>query len=272
MDDQFFGVNGHRLRYRLRGAGPLAVFGHGILGSIEQLLADAESLGRLEARLRVLLYDARGHGRSGGPLDPAGYSWQTLGEDMASLIEAHADGPAIVGGASMGAATALWVAIERPELVRAAVLVMPPPLGHRAMRGAEEHQAVELLSALAVAIENFGLETTVATLSQWPGFAADEAEREARAAWLAGQNPETVLHVLKGLVTAPFHDPELYRRIEAPLLVLAHEGDGLHPSRAARLLAENAPNARLVVADNGHWQRNPDALLAEMETFLAELE
>jgi pimeloyl-ACP methyl ester carboxylesterase len=272
MDDQFVDVNGFRLRYRLRGAGPLAVFGHGILGSIEQLLGEAESIARFEERLHVLLYDARGHGRSTGPLDPAGYSWRSLGEDMAALIEAHADGPAIIGGASMGAATALWVAIERPELVRAAVLVMPPPLGHRAMRGPDEHQAVELLSALAVAIENFGLETTVATLSQWPGFAANDAERQARAAWLAGQNPETVLHVLKGLVASPFHDPELYRRIEAPLLVLAHERDGLHPARAARLLTENAPNARLVVADNGHWQRNPGALFAEMETFLAKLE
>jgi pimeloyl-ACP methyl ester carboxylesterase len=272
VDDQFAEVNGYRLRYRLRGAGPLAVFGHGILGSIEQLLADAESIARFETRLRILLYDARGHGQSAGPLEAMGYTWQALGEDMASLIEAHAEGPAIIGGASMGAATALWVAIERPELVRAAVVVMPPPLGHRAMRGAEEHQAVELLSALAVAIENFGLATTVTTLSQWPGFAASEAEREARAAWLSAQNPDTVLHVLKGLVAAPFHDPELYRGIGAPLLVLAHEGDGLHPARAARLLAENAPNARLVVADNGHWQRNPAALFAEMEAFLGELD
>jgi pimeloyl-ACP methyl ester carboxylesterase len=272
MDDQFVDVNGYRLRYRLRGAGPLAVFGHGILGSIEQLLADAESIARFEARLRILLYDARGHGRSAGPLDALGYTWQALGQDMASLIEAHAEGPAIIGGASMGAATALWVAIERPELVRAAVLVMPPPLGHRTMRGPDEHQAVELLGALAVAIENFGLETTVATLSQWPGFAANDAEREARVAWLSGQNPETVLHVLKGLVASPFHDPDLYRQIEAPLLVLAHEGDGLHPARAARLLAENAPNARLVVAENGHWQRYPGALFAEMEAFLAGIE
>jgi pimeloyl-ACP methyl ester carboxylesterase len=220
----------------------------------------------------VLLYDARGHGQSDGPTEPGGYTWETLGVDMVSLIEAHSSEPAIIGGASMGAATALWVAIEHPELVRGAVIVMPPPLGHRDMRGPDEHQAIEILSALGVAIENFGLETTVATLGQWDGLGATDDERRARLAWIAGQNPETVLHVIRGLLSAPFHDPDLYRSIETPLLVLAHEGDGLHPARAARLLAENAPNSRLVVAPQaGHWQQNLAALFAEMESFLGDL-
>jgi pimeloyl-ACP methyl ester carboxylesterase len=149
---------------------------------------------------------------------------------------------------------------------------MPPPLGHREMRGPEEHQAIEILSALGVAIENFGLETTIATLGQWSGLGATDEERQSRVEWLASQNPETVLHVIRGLMGAPFHDPAVYNQIEVPLLVLAHEGDGLHPARAARLLAENAPNAKLVVApQSGHWQRNPALLFAEMEAFLGEL-
>lgn len=270
---EFAEVNGHRLRYRVQGKGPLTVFGHGILGSIEQLLAGEEALARLEERVRVLFYDARGHGKSGGPTDAAGYTWETLGRDMAHLIETQSDGPAIVGGASMGAATALWVALERPELVRAMVVMMPPPLGHEMMRETNERQAISMLEALAVAIENFGLETTVQNLSLWPGFAATEEERASRVAWLSGQNPETVLHVIKGLVTAPFHDPEMYRRIEAPTLVLAHEGDGLHPTRAARLLAGLAPNSRLLVAERaGYWQENPGELFREMERFLDELD
>lgn len=272
VQDLFAEINGHRLRYRLTGSGPLAVFGHGILGSIEQLVQDPAAIARFEQRLRVLLYDARGHGQSAGPRDPGGYSWETLGLDMAAFIETHADEPAIVGGASMGAATALWVALERPELVRAAVIVMPPPLGHRNMRAPEEQQAIEVLSALGVAIENFGLETTIATLAGWPGLAATEEDRAARVAWLSSQNAETVLHVIKGLMGAPFHDPDLYRRIEAPLLVLAHEGDGLHPARAARLLAERAPNARLVLSpESGFWQNNPAAVFDEMEAFLDSL-
>jgi pimeloyl-ACP methyl ester carboxylesterase len=268
----FAEVNGHRLRYLLSGEGPLTVFGHGILGSIEQVFAGEAALVRLERRLRLLFYDARGHGQSDGPAEAAGYTWATLGEDMAHFIETHSDGPAIVGGASMGAATALWVALERPELVRALVVLMPPPLGIDTMRAAEERQAIAMLEAVGVAIENFGLETTVENLALWPGFAANEDERASRAAWLTGQNPATVCHVLKGLVSAPFHDPEMYRRIEVPMLVLAHEGDGLHPARAARLLAENAPNARLLVAEaNGYWQANPDALFREMEGFLDAL-
>ncbi len=273
MDEFAFAeINGNSLRYRLSGSGPLSVFGHGILGSIEQLLEPAEARMRLEQRLRLLFYDARGHGQSSGPREATGYTWETLGQDMATFIEAHTDEPAIVGGASMGAATAIWVAIERPELVRALVLMMPPPLGHDVMRSAEERQRIAMLEALAVAIENFGLETTVQNLSLWPGFAADDEERTSRMDWLRGQNPDTVAGVLRGLVSAPFHDPDLYRRIEVPTLVLAHEGDGLHPARAARLLAERAPNARLVVAEApGHWQKNPGELYGQMERFLDEV-
>lgn len=107
----FAEINGHRLRYRLRGQGPLVVFGHGLMGKIEQVMPEGVDLEGVFEQVRLLTYDARGHGHSHGPEDPEQYTWETLGRDMPALIAHAGEESAIVGGASMGAATALWMAV-----------------------------------------------------------------------------------------------------------------------------------------------------------------
>lgn len=269
-DDRFHEVNGYTLRLRFRGeGGPLAVFGHGLLGSIEQLNEGQAALDALAARMRVLLYDARGHGKSAGPEDPSGYTWETLGRDMTALVDFAGDEQAILGGASMGAASALWAAIEQPEMVRALALMMPPPLGHEPMRAQAEKQAILALDMLSAMVQNFGLEKSVEIASTFPGFGATPAEAAERARFLLEQNPLAILHAVRGLLQAPFHDPEAYRTIRVPTLVLAHEGDGLHPVRAAQLLAENIADCRLRVGpEPDYWRTHPDELLAEFSDFL----
>lgn len=272
MTVDFARVNGYRLRYRLEGEGDLAVFGHGLLGSIEQVDDGHAALADLHARIRLLLYDARGHGQSEGPADSAGYSWETLGADMAAFPGLFGEERAIFGGGSMGAGAALWVALERPELVRALVLVMPPPLGHHTMREDAERQAVTVLDLLAAAVENYGLEATAELARQLPGFATDPAEVEQRVRWLRAQNPLALTYAIRGLRNAPFHDPACYRRIEAPTLVLAHEGDGLHPARAAGLLGATIPRAEVYIApDPGYWRAHPAEFLGHITRFLDQL-
>jgi 3-oxoadipate enol-lactonase len=265
----FTTINGYPLRFRIEGDGPLVVFGHGLMGNIEQIDDNAGPLSRLLERVRVLVYDARGHGQSGGPEDESGYTWETLGCDMSALIEFAREDSAIIGGASMGAATALWVAIERPVRVRALALMIPPPLGPRELWGDAERQAIQTLDLIGAAVQNFGVEKTVELAQNFPGFATTPDEAQQRAQWLLGQNPLTLRYAIRGLVAAPGHDPEAYRGIKVPTLVLAHEGDGLHPVRSAQLLKDAIADCRLVVApDPNYWQTHPDELHAEFETFL----
>ncbi|MGE5596335.1 MAG: alpha/beta fold hydrolase [Hyphomicrobiales bacterium] len=272
MTTGFAEINGFRQRYRIRGEGPLAVFGHGLLGSIEQVDDNHGQLAELEERVRLLLYDARGHGQSEGPREAAGYTWEALGRDMSALIDWAGADQAIVGGGSMGAATALWVAIEQPEKVRGLVLVMPPPLGHKPMRAEGEHQAIMVLDMLAAAVENYGLETTVQLAKQIPGFAASPEDSEERARWLLSQNPLALTYAIRGLLESPYHDPECYRAIRVPTLVLCHEGDGLHPARAGRLLAEKIPDCELVIAgDPGYWRTHPREFLTHITRYLDRL-
>ena len=268
----FAEINGHRLRYRLRGQGPLVVFGHGLMGKIEQVMPEGVDLEGVFEQVRLLTYGARGHGHSNGPQDPEQYTWETLGRDMAALIAHAGEESAIVGGASMGAATALWMAVEQPERVRALAVLMPPPLGGPAFQTAEERSAIAVLEMLSMAVQASGIEQTIAFARNAPGFEATPEDAEARAAWLRSQNPLTLKHAIPGLVKSPFHHPDDYGRITAPTIVVAHEGDALHPVRAARLLAEKIPNSELIVApEPGYWVNHPEAFLGEMIEWLGRL-
>lgn len=74
---------------------------------------------------RVVRYDLRGFGRS--PLGPGRYSPPA---DLIALLDELALGPVTLVGASMGGGVSLQVAVARPELVSALVLVGSGVRGH----------------------------------------------------------------------------------------------------------------------------------------------
>jgi pimeloyl-ACP methyl ester carboxylesterase len=91
-------------------------------------------LSPLGARLRILAPDLRGHGATTLPTARAGWpGWSGFRDDLLALLEAETAGPVVLAGHSMGATTSLLAAGERPEQVRALVLVEPvlfPAGGH----------------------------------------------------------------------------------------------------------------------------------------------
>lgn len=272
MEDRFAEIDGNRLRYRVRGEGPLVVFGHGLLGSMNQFDQYPGVIAEIEQAVRVLLYDSRGHAGSTGEPDPARYTWEALGRDMAALMEEAGETEAVFGGISMNAAASLWVGLERPEACRALVLLMPPPLGAPDTHRPEERQAINMLGMLGAAIQGMGMEQVLDAVRLMPGFSENIEAAQRQLLFLRDQNPETLPHVIRGLIDAPYHEPEDYARIAAPVLVLAHEGDPLHPVRSGRLLAQHVPDCTLRVGDTpGYWLERPDAFVAEVKAFLSRL-
>lgn len=81
---------------------------------------------RLAPSHRVVLYDLRGHGRS----EPAteGFRLADMAADLAGLIEAMegVEPPVDLAGHSYGGLVPLQLAIERPDLVRRAIVVDAP--------------------------------------------------------------------------------------------------------------------------------------------------
>jgi pimeloyl-ACP methyl ester carboxylesterase len=93
-------------------------------------------LGPLAGRFHIRAWDARGHGHSTLPADPSTHrNWYLFRDDLIRMTEnfvAEAGGPVLLGGHSMGGATSLMVAAERPDLVRGLVLVDPVMVPRRA--------------------------------------------------------------------------------------------------------------------------------------------
>ncbi|MBW2268038.1 MAG: alpha/beta fold hydrolase [Deltaproteobacteria bacterium] len=77
---------------------------------------------------RVVLWDYRGHGRSGVPDDAAAYSMSQVVDDLGRVLDwAAPDEPAVLVGLSFGGLASLHFALAQPPRVRALVLAGSGP-------------------------------------------------------------------------------------------------------------------------------------------------
>ena len=115
-------------------SGPPLLLIHGISGRwqdwhcIFDLLADS---------WHIFAVDLRGHGKSSWT--PNGYHWRNYSLDQIDFIERVIKRPTFVIGHSLGGSTALGLAAERADLVRAAVYEDPPFFVHRRWEGNQFH-------------------------------------------------------------------------------------------------------------------------------------
>jgi pimeloyl-ACP methyl ester carboxylesterase len=114
-------VNGISLYYEEHGSGQPLVLLHGGYGTGEMFGAILEALA---SGRRVITVDLQGHGRTADVDRPLRF--QTMGDDIAALIGHLGLAPADVMGYSLGAATALRIVIQHPDLVRRLVIVSHP--------------------------------------------------------------------------------------------------------------------------------------------------
>jgi pimeloyl-ACP methyl ester carboxylesterase len=109
-----------RIAYEVDGTGRLVVLvpGMGDLRATFRFIAPVLR----DAGYRVALTDIRGHGDSDATF--GSYSDPQTASDLIALIE-QLGGPAVIVGNSMGAAAAVIVAAQRPDLVDGLVLIGP---------------------------------------------------------------------------------------------------------------------------------------------------
>jgi len=111
-------VNGVHTWYDERGAGDTMLLLHGGLTDSRDF---EPNLASLADRFRILLPDRRGHGHTADV--PGPITIELMARDTVAFLEKLTDKPAYLVGYSAGAAVALRVAIDRPDLVDKLVLI-----------------------------------------------------------------------------------------------------------------------------------------------------
>ena len=252
------------------GAALTVVMVHGFSANLAEFALQREAL---RGRARVVLYDQRGHGRSGWG-DVRNATMTQLGKDLSAVLERHAPGgPVVLLGHSMGGMTIMSLARQRPEL-----------FGER-VRG------VFLLATSAGDLVTGGLVGLLARLGKrlhllplwlwWLRLNAPLLERFRRRGTRAGYayvrrylfgrddaTPELVRQVQDLLEQTPFtitsaFYPSFFEHDETaalpvlravPVTVLCGDSDRLTPlPHSRRMAAEIGPGAELVVVPGaGH--------------------
>ncbi len=226
---------------------------------------------RFGERHRSIRCDLRGFGRS--PLTPGPYSHAA---DVIALLEELEPGPVALVGASLGGGTALQVAVARPELVSALVLVGAGVRGH-----AWSEQVTRAWDEEEEAFERGDLEAAVdVSLRLWvagprrtpeevdPAVRARVAEMIRRSLELARDDPGAEEEALV---------PDIGERlgeIEVPALVVVGELDVSDVLEIADRLERELPDVRRAeIAGAAHLPslERPDEFNPLVVEFLDEV-
>jgi 3-oxoadipate enol-lactonase len=200
---------------------------------------------------RVLRYDMRGFGRS--PVEPGSYS---NAGDLIDLLEQQGVAKASLVGVSMGGRVALEVAIARPELVDALVLVGAGFPGHdwsAEMNAADEAE----MAALKRGDLDAAVEVALRTWVDGPGRRPEDVDSDVRArvAEMQRRAYELQLPVWETAEEEPLVSDlsERVGEVDAPTLVLVGEEDLRDMHEIAGRLERELPNARRAsIANTAH--------------------
>ncbi len=111
-------VNGLHMYYEIHGTGEPLVVLHGAYMAIPTF---GELLPRLAENRQVIAVELQGHGRT-ADIEDRPFSYEQLADDVAALMGEIGVENADIFGYSMGANTALQLAIRHPEVVRRLVV------------------------------------------------------------------------------------------------------------------------------------------------------
>jgi pimeloyl-ACP methyl ester carboxylesterase len=236
------------------GEGHPVVLLHGLTATHRYVVMGSKSLQR--GGHDVLAYDARGHGASDPAPSPEAYTYDELAADLLAVMDGAGMERAVLAGASMGAHTAVRVALEHPERVAGLVVVTP------AYDPEDWPGDLQRWDALSEGLRHGGVEGFVKAYGdEGPEKWKDTLQAVLRQRLGAHEHQDAVADALKAVPRSrPFAARDDLRAIAAPTVVVADrdEPDPGHPLRVGELYASLIPGARLVVEAEGQspiaWQ------------------
>lgn len=270
---EFAAGSGPALRGETAGEGTPIVLCHGVTATRRSVVHGSRRLER--AGHRVIGYDARGHGESDPAPAEQDYGYPRLVADLQTVIEAQAGGtPAVIVGHSMGAHTAVALALREPGLVAGLVVIGP------AYDGSIETESLRYWDGLAAALKEAGIDGFVSYIGRSQEIAPawrDSVLRFTRERMERHRHLDAVVAALHDVPRSrPFESLAELEGLAVPTLVVAsHDAaDPGHPYAVAREYAERIPRASLISEPEGQsplaWQGG--RLSREIEAFCRNLQ
>jgi pimeloyl-ACP methyl ester carboxylesterase len=252
-------VSGERttIRGEVAGEGTPIVLCHGLTATRSSVLHGSRALQK--AGLRVILYDARGHGESDPAPPGLGYGYPELVADLESVVADRAtEDRILLGGHSMGAHTAIAYALRHPERLAGLIVIGP------SYDGPPTVESLGYWDGLAAALESDGVEGFVERIDRsQPADSPWRASvlRFTRERMLRHRHPGAVVAALRQVPRSrPFETLDQLKSLDVPALVVASrdEADPGHPYTTAIRYAEALPRAESIVEPEGQsplaWQ------------------
>ncbi len=252
------------LYYEIHGVGDPLLLIHG-LGSSSR---DWElQVGFFSHQYRVIVFDVRGHGKSGKP--PGPYSVPLFTEDTVKLLRAIKVCPAHILGISLGGMIALQLGISHPEVVKSMIIVnSTPELIPRTLK-----DRLGIWRRLLI-VRLMGLRKMGEVLGNQ--FFPNKDQEELRAIfverWAENDKPaylEAMIAVIGWSVT------DRLGEIHCPTLVIGADGD-YFPTAEKVVYVKRIPGAKLVVIENskhalpaekpGEFNRTVKAFLSGLDS------
>ncbi|SIR82069.1 Pimeloyl-ACP methyl ester carboxylesterase [Haladaptatus litoreus] len=250
-------ANGVELQYYRTGDGPPLVMAHGFYDNGRCWEPLAEDLSN---DYELVMYDARGHGRSDAP--ESGYAIEDRVADLVGVVEGLSLENPLLLGHSMGGSTVAWTAATHPDFPRAIVLEDPVGMLEIPDRTPDEWETV-----VHDNLERWGNKSVAELTDEY----ADERPKLARR--IAVARNECSPQIAKIPREGYPRSTAAFEKIGCPTLVL--RGDVDPEKRVADLdTADELADGRLVhVAGAGHcvFRDRYDAAYRELRTFLQRI-
>ncbi len=255
-------ADGVALYAESHGAGIPVILSNGLCTTCENFRPQVEAF--VAAGAQLILWDYRGHGRSGSPDDPAVYRFDRVLDDLGRVLDWAAPGRrAVVGGVSFGGLASLHFAHRSPERVRGLILIATGP-GFKNPEAAARWSEMTERSASLIESEGSSAFAESAAAPTLIGLRPELPAARAAIRAIALQDPVGLVHFQRQIAARVPPIIDELSEIDLPALVAVGEKDDAF-LRAADLMTARLPRAqRETIAGAGHM-----ANLDQSEAFNA---
>ena len=218
------------------GAGIPLVFQHGLGGDVNQPRTF------VVPGVRLLSFDARGHGGTIASLDPEQLTFSSFADDLCSLLDHLTIHAAVIGGISMGAGVALNFALRFPDRTLGLILCRPAWLNERSPKNLQVYPQIASLIEQEGIIKGRKLFENYELFHQIRNESVDSAHSLLRQFERSGADQNFAL-LERMPKDVPNNDSADWKSIRVPTLILGNRQDPIHPIEYAQLLSELIPSS-----------------------------